>query len=277
MYNLNQELISGFERYLDRIEISKITSRFYKSDVRQFLHWIEKKHYQEINEQVVEDYIAYIRGKSTPARSVNRRLSSLRRLSAFMGVDFMKGVTNEQIEKQKQFPVNINRSVAVAGAFLIIVTVLNASPSEGFSLTNPLDTSNKVWSEQISSEVDLNTPRQIRKLESVNITIVLEDPKSASFESADRLPFVLSASTARPELTANRTYETSGEGVIYKNDINTKVVNPLISETSRVFVTPTSSTGNQTLFVAGQGEGYFVVELQRLTNADIRFNWIISN
>jgi len=276
MYNLNLDLIKDFGRYLEYIDVSPSTARFYMSDVRQFIRWITKRDYQDIDGRVVDEYIAYLRGKSTPKRTLNRKLSSLRRLSEFMKKDFMKNVANEKVNlKSRRF--KINTTAVAAGTFLVVASMVAYPKGEVVDLTNPLDTTSKVRAEQIANKIDLTAPTQIKKVSGGKVTIVLEDPEKVSFEGADRLPLVLNASSQRDSLEGGRIYKVDGEAVIYKGNTNTKVVNPLVDEESKIFVTATADTGGQALYIAEQGYGYFIVALQKATNTDISFNWLISN
>ncbi len=274
MYNLSLGILKDFEKYLDSLDISSSTSRFYKSDVRQFLDWLVKYDYQNIDKYVVNEYIAFLRGRNTPKRTLNRKLSSLRKLSEFLKKDFMKNFSNEKVSRTNFITKN-GKAVASAALLLILAASLSSSKTQAVNLVNPLETKSRVNVEQIADKTDLTAPAQIKSGEKV--TIILDQPDSTSAESLDKLPLILGASANKESLREDKIYESAGKAVIYKGNTNTKVVNPLVSDKSAIFITPTSDTGNQSLFVDSQGEGYFIVALQKAAIDDISFNWLISN
>lgn len=108
-----------FEEYLLlRVGVSKNTLKFYKSDLNHFINWfllrikilgffaqdIESAvPYLNINEAV--SYKTYLEDNRTPTKTINRRLSALRRFATFLmeqnllSLNFMDGVTNSGIKK----------------------------------------------------------------------------------------------------------------------------------------------------------------------------------
>lgn len=73
------------------------TRKNYLSDVRHFLYWFQWFHSSSLPDENdglaffvstfshddVQQYLVYLRQKETPVRSINRKLSSLRRFAAF--------------------------------------------------------------------------------------------------------------------------------------------------------------------------------------------------
>jgi len=102
-----------FNKYLRNLGLSANTHKNYRSDISHFTGWIILKirtfgSYVEtlteaipfISHDLVSEYKAYMTENSTPVKTVNRRLSTLRHLSKFLVAsqiideDFMSGIEN---------------------------------------------------------------------------------------------------------------------------------------------------------------------------------------
>jgi site-specific recombinase XerD len=94
-YNLE----ASFKKFLLAENVSPITLKNYLSDLRHFLGWMilkikaqNKKNFEalspleflnQINESLVEEYKNYLVVNAIPAKTINRRLSTLRKFFSF--------------------------------------------------------------------------------------------------------------------------------------------------------------------------------------------------
>ena len=118
----------------------------------------------------------------------------------------------------------------------------------------------------------------------------------AGVASFDKLLIATGVATPSSGLlgTTITTNATTGEGVMKTSTTEFKVISPHITPDSLVYITPTSPTKNQILYVkAKKGPvtprptlinpnpatqpGYFIVAIDQLVNIDIKFNWWIIN
>jgi site-specific recombinase XerD len=102
-----------FVKYLDSLGISPKSHKNYRSDLSHFIGWALLKirsfgSYAEslseivpfLNSTLAHEYKKYMTENSTPSKTVNRRLSTLRHLARFLtstqvvDLDFMAGVEN---------------------------------------------------------------------------------------------------------------------------------------------------------------------------------------
>lgn len=113
---INQELDSikkAFINYLDSIGVSPKTHKNYRSDLNHFIGWVILKvrsfgSYAEnltdsvpfLSRALAGEYLNYLLENKIPAKTINRRLSTLRHLSKFLvgveliDVNFMDGLEN---------------------------------------------------------------------------------------------------------------------------------------------------------------------------------------
>jgi hypothetical protein len=74
----------------------------------------------------------------------------------------------------------------------------------------------------------------------------------------------------------------AGLVTIKKDNDHVKIINPLVKQNSYIFITPKSAT-SRTLYLLEQKEGqddlkgYFIVGIDRATNDDIKFNYLVVN
>ena len=82
--------IEEFLKYLSLRGVSQKSLKYYKSDIVNFLHFSKDR---KIDRSLVTEYIETEK-LTTPLSTLNRRLSTLRSYSSFMGHNFMEGVEN---------------------------------------------------------------------------------------------------------------------------------------------------------------------------------------
>lgn len=126
-----QQLISNFKSLLKTENVADGTIRSYLSDTRHFLGWYElflKANNQEVDNTIamigliknknVVSYINYLTDNRIPRRTINRRLSSLRKFGVFCVnqgwlaenyFSFQKNVTNESAADEDKYYLNAYR------------------------------------------------------------------------------------------------------------------------------------------------------------------------
>lgn len=104
---------ASFLQYLEVVGVSKKSIKNYKSDLAHFVAWIALKlktvgvSVESLNElvpflgeKIANEYFDFLKSNSIPAKTINRKLSTLRQLSKFLvqsqilEADFMESVHN---------------------------------------------------------------------------------------------------------------------------------------------------------------------------------------
>ena len=83
-------MLIKFLQYLKIRGVSSASLKYYKSDITNFLNWVGEK---EITAKLIREYIKN-QTFTSPRSTINRRLSTLRSYSQFLGRNFMLGVNN---------------------------------------------------------------------------------------------------------------------------------------------------------------------------------------
>ena len=89
-----QNIIRPFSLYLKSQKVSENTLRNYLADTRHFFSWLSKDYSdlalnepniiaQNISTDVFKNYKKFLRSNGVPSSTINRRLSTLRKLSSF--------------------------------------------------------------------------------------------------------------------------------------------------------------------------------------------------
>jgi site-specific recombinase XerD len=99
---MQQNLLNLYQLHLQDPEnnqgktLSKVSVKNYVSDIRKFLEYVETNHAgattADLNHDLVESYKNFLLSKSTPIKTINRYISSLRRFGAFLEKNF--GIQN---------------------------------------------------------------------------------------------------------------------------------------------------------------------------------------
>ena len=88
LYNFEAQ----FTNYLIAENVAPSSVKHYQSDVRHFLGWISSADNTKVtldsshisfSEEVIESYIKYLTANNIPSKTINRRLSSLRKFGSF--------------------------------------------------------------------------------------------------------------------------------------------------------------------------------------------------
>lgn len=78
LYNFEAQ----FATYLLAENVAHSSVKHYQSDIRHFLGWATSNHIS-FSQETVERYIEYLTANSIPSKTINRRLSSLRKFGSF--------------------------------------------------------------------------------------------------------------------------------------------------------------------------------------------------
>lgn len=154
---------ASFRTYLSAvIKLKPVSIKNYLSDIRHFDGWLAAHAYVDsldmISHQTVEDYKNYLQKNSFPSRTINRRLSSVRKFFSFLvdqghlQVNPAKGISNTLTRRikptQEAHPTSeilnafeaelklqglvdsaVNRHVMNMQEFF---TIINSSPTYGY-------------------------------------------------------------------------------------------------------------------------------------------------
>jgi len=74
-----------------------------------------------------------------------------------------------------------------------------------------------------------------------------------------------------------KTNATAGEGVIPAGKTEVVILSQQLTPTSLVYITPTTDTENQVLFVKEKSSSHFTVAIRQALEHEIKFNWWIIN
>jgi len=287
-YNKTTE---DFFKYLQGRGIAKNTFRFYRSDFLHFQKWLHE-YFTKISERkidadsfysyipyldrsVVKNYIKFLKDNNTPLKTINRRLSTIRHLSNYLQLygyisnDITKNIENESskdtskttvmtktvvINKQQKstFPYIIASSFALLSIALITILLTNNN-----NLKTNKDTSLAEDLTTYSNPTNFNRTITVNKANSDSeaIKMVLSDTDD-NFSSNTHL---------------------SNKAVLASDTSSVTVSHPLITNDMLIYLTPTSETNGETIFVSSVGNGYFTVSVDKPTSKDIHFNWLATN
>jgi len=102
---------------------------------------------------------------------------------------------------------------------------------------------------------------------------------SAQFNSLTTPQFIVAASDATSAGTIINgvitTNSTVGQATVPAGTSEIVINNPKVTDYTLVYVTPTSSTQNNVLYVKSKQNGQFVVGFSSPINVDVNFNWWI--
>ncbi|PIP57181.1 hypothetical protein COX04_00870, partial [Candidatus Woesebacteria bacterium CG22_combo_CG10-13_8_21_14_all_45_10] len=89
MYNLynSDTIILDFLNYLKSCGLSKNSVRFYKSDLKLFNRWFSGQYpRQTLKPTHLEEYKKFLLMRQVSVKTINRRLSTLRKFFAFLKI-----------------------------------------------------------------------------------------------------------------------------------------------------------------------------------------------
>ena len=149
--------------------------------------------------------------------------------------------------------------IALIGLVVLLVLVLSGNNSSAQQFSSPLEYMNYISEQHQTINEDL-----------WNYVKAASHRKNAGKVEAKEV--------LADKYSVRSTSQNIGSSIMPSGD-NTVVINSTeVKPNSKIFVTPTSLTGKQTLVVTQKVEGQsFTVEMDRAINADIYFDWWILN
>lgn len=264
LYYLNRYLVGRFSKSLTAEGFSKATIKNYLTDINQFLRWRDKSHRSLTDEQLLSEYSCELK-KTFRVSSIKRKLSAVGKYIAFESQEL------SLLPKRHSPAPRISYTPLLVGVFLML-----AVPAIGQGLDSRTDIAHKenmeaeipanikIYGTQKADIYTLDTQKGLRIVLAEEPIDAKEVGKSPAFIMADAL-------NTNPKLTSE------GSAVIYKGRSETILANDIINEKSFISLTPTSSTGNQTLYLESVAEGYAIVKMDKVQNIDVSFLWKVDN
>lgn len=281
MFNQNEltTIHSSVDSYLDSLKLSKKTKENYRSDTNHFFLWLELRtqsiKIESFNNYLITQYLAYLEQSNTPAKTINRRLTTLRHISkclANLGVIDSGAIivpNNRNKTNKKRYPKIIFPSIYIVYALIFFVLsynfITNSAPIEN-STSKDLRSSQRFLSNSVSTNwipVEVTTPRN----ESSDFQVTLTSSDEPPVYDTTNTVFVKSNSAPTPFLQNN--------ALLPKGHTEVTISDKSVTPQSSILITPTSSTYNQVLYINNQDDGYFTVKIEEEQNIDIKFNWAI--
>lgn len=309
--NQTSVLYPAFKRYLENLNINDKSIRNYKSDFDHFIRWLKLNLVNEymldnriltLDENTINNYKQFLLASQTPRLTINRRLTTLRHLASYLlehnyiNEEFTKNLknigkdrtiikdinpypyvqtsTNFQNKSKPAVPVLISSGALI---LLILQILLTERPSTPWSnvIAKQTDT---ISTEQIKN-VPINTDENDNAWEDKQISIRLQPAENKDvFLSAK--PVIINEKQIVLEMTSEMDTQksTSGKGLIKAGTNSTIIYSDLVTPDTIINITPTSSTGNQIIYIKKQENGMFVVGFDEIVNKMVNFNWeIVSN
>ena len=100
--------------------------------------------------------------------------------------------------------------------------------------------------------------------------IETKELKTNSIIIADNSEDGIDSSIGTSEISTNAT---AGKTIIPIGGLEITIRNPKITDDTLVYVTPTSSTNNKTLYVKAKEDGFFTVGFSDPIDTEVSFNW----
>ena len=143
----------------------------------------------------------------------------------------------------------------------------------------------RLWSTEAARGLTLNSNNQLSTTDKQLFEVkdatgsaiaTINASGSAMFNSVSADKFILAAQSATQSADINGTITTNataGQAIINAGVSEITIKNPSISDYTLVYITPSSSTLNNVLYVKSKGNGYFTVGFTNPINVDVTFNW----
>lgn len=174
------------------------------------------------------------------------------------------------------------KDMSITGSINLSGFVLSSSESEGTHLNTlaaPLSLQSLALApiEIMAGKVKINTSGDVEFLGNVQVAGNLNVQGSAQINelSAQKLIIAANSETVEQENIQGviETNATAGSARIEANLSEIIIKNSEINDETLVYVTPTSATNNQVLFVKSKEQGKFVVGFLNPTEIEVSFNW----
>lgn len=282
--------INQFEDKLTKSKLSSTTLRNYLSDTGHFKKWAQENSIESLNKQSILEYISFLKLNNISDSSINRKLSTLRRLEKFLNQNFMNsiknaGVTNKftsTIDEYKQDRLRLNNSYI--GVFVIMFVVAMAtnylvarqigvpmSDHEAISWENKFTGSAKelrfIPKDSISNSQTMVAKAAEVPSSDVDLTFRLSADPTSNNQAyyADRVG-----------VSNNVTYSVSGSVLLPSGSKDIVVYHPAIRPDSIIILTPRSSTGNNVLYTGLVDTGRFMINSDNSVPSNVVVDWIAN-
>lgn len=256
----NSKIVNDFANSLAVLGASPLTIKNYVADIRQFLRWRDRSsHYFESDSQLVEMFTNEHSTKFSP--------SSLKRKSSAIKKYLSLEQSHLACQRQSIFKFGIYPLAGLFALAALAVPLLSYDRLELNTSGEAIVPSNYAVKNQVS---DLKQWDAINFKNSRGVVVSLSSSMPEGKLAPDQMVF----ETAMIKEGAS---SDKGEGKIAKNNKEVLILNEFIYKDSFIYLTPTSPSGGQQLFVKSQGAGYMIVALQEAAAEDVTFRWKIDN
>lgn len=259
-----------FKNFLLKNGISNKSVKFYVSDVRLFVKWIEKTTNEStITKELFESYESFLKNSGLPTKSINRKLSSLRKFAEYL-------IKNRLMETKsklrlKNSPKNNIRHIDLTKSMSRYIPTSNISL---FSFLFLLII--------ISGVIFVSAREENGLFKTTTHGVNINLPVSISFQNDDyqkNLGKAAISGTKTIELDDDPVLRGTSEGDNFgKSEIEVglaekKIFVPNINASSYVFLT---SFSNNHIYIKEQSDGFFTVGTDKLSDLPIKFNWMVA-
>jgi len=280
---LKQNTIDGFSNKLLSDNLGPKTIVNYRSDARGFLEWLKKEgtDISTVSDWQIKKYLLEIKADLSEA-TLKRKLSSIRRLLEWYWeanlVQPKINHSNDTVIAEHHRQTSLPGIVVLTVAVLMIIQVFTKEKIE--SPWPDVDAGNND-SEVRIGEMSLIGQNGGFDEAAMNVMVDgIQTQKTDDNEAA----LILSASQMAAateeriiELESQLNDDAYGYSKIEGSRDSVLVHDSTVTPYSYIYITPTSSTDNQVLYIGEQGPGYFVVRIDRALDNEVGFNWWLLN
>lgn len=258
MANQHTENFNNFLKQLKKEKKSSNSIRGYKSDIAQFLLWVNQENVKLSHKHlsVAKEYRGQLKPRYKSA-TVERKLSSV---NAYLTFTFPREKRALKTSKAKLY----QRNAMLLGAYTIVLVAL--------VMISPIFYSAPNLSNSAVIDEGFKTSKANGLVNAKSIKVSVSAPEVLA-ESSDGVNLMLdSQDYAEVINTAGKHF---GKSSIKAGQTTSTISSTSILEDSVVMVTPTSQTLGEVLFIERQVDGSFSVSVQSAVGMNIDFNWYI--
>jgi len=275
--------IDGFSNKLLSDNLGLKTVVNYKSDARSFLNWLKKEgaDISSVQDWQIRKYLLEIKVDISES-TLKRKISSIRRLLEWYWATNMVQTKihhsgNNPVLTEHHRQTSLPGMVVLTVAVLMIIQVFTRERIESpwpdvvagnndrkVSIGEMSSIGRNDGFDEAAVKVEVDGI-QTQKMDDNETTLLLSATKMAATE--ERLV----------ELESQLENDAYGFAKIEGKRNEVLVHDAYVTPYSYIYITPTSSTENQTLYIDEQGPGYFIVRVDRALDNEIGFNWWLLN
>lgn len=270
----NKSVIESFVHFLrDSKHIDAGTVRSYKSDVVDFDRYFDTP-FTEITLDDIYDYADYLQKRDIPLSTINRRMTALRHLTAYLheqlilDQDLSEKIVNRKV--QRKDPIRYSPSLALVALILLLVVATFAINAD-----SQMKLFTSIASQRISSipETASMGYRVIDGNTLPNTLLLTSDDLRPALSG--EAPEVLSADDSRPAQydVSIPTPIAAGKASVASGQTETTIYSSLINADAILSLTPGSQVDGS-FYIKSQTNGAFTIALSSEQNHDILFHWV---